>query len=102
MPFKSLIIEYVTASEKEEYIQEHHRCGCEWKEDCDCEKCYIARKLSEAEEAPAYFRYLEYFENDWHPTNLSLKELLKDDDYQSCARIIVSHLNEFEPGKRDL
>lgn len=94
MPFKSLIIEYITASEKEAYIQANHACGCNWEEDCDCDKCAIAHKLSETKDAPAYFRYLEYFENDWHPTNLSLEKLLKDYEYQSCAKIIQRHLEE--------
>lgn len=94
MPFKSSIIEYVTASEKTDYIRENHTCGCKWEEDYDCDKCAIAHKLSETEEAPAYFRYLEYFENDWHPTNLFLEDLLKDYEYQSCAKIISANLNE--------
>ena len=88
MPFKSLIIEYLTASEKTDYIRENHTCGCKWEEDYDCDECAIAHKLNEAEDAPAYFRYLEYraccdlakMQKEGYPIRYFVTEEMKDDD----------------------
>ena len=88
MSYENKYIEYVLYSEKESYLRNHHDCLCNWGNDEDCDNCFLGRKLSEMPKAHAYFRYKKYFETDWHQTNLSLSDLLKSDDYLSCAKII--------------
>lgn len=90
MLFNNGYIEYITDDEKDKYIKQNHKCECDWDDDYDCDGCYLAKNLSLMEDAPAYFRYVSYFEYYWHPTSLSLSELLEDESYLSCVKIIDS------------